>query len=715
MRAEEGGLGSVKVAAVVFVGYAAGATLSWFAFGATVGPAFFPPAGLTVAALLLTSPRGWPVILAAIALAELLVDLRFGDSVSESAGFAVANSVEPLVGASLTRFWCGGSPDLRQRRQWMLFIAGTCLVGPAVGGLLGGANIAVRYGVSFPTAVWHWIVGDSIGVLIVAVPILLWPKQFQVIRSRPVETAIVLAIAATVSVVAFKVEIPPSVLILPVLAWAALRLDMLGAALTGTVVAFAANSMTIFGWGLFPVFDAPETTKLAVAQLFIAVVVVTALLIAQEAAARTKAVLEREIERRERLRLETLARLAQQLAAALTPQDVGQAIEDQVLNDAGAAALALGLVSQDRRALQWVRLTSHSDAVLERFGAGVTLSDPGVSTDAARTGRPVLIGSSADYARCYPDKARWQQSSDTQSVVGWPLAAGGTPFGVLVLAWSQPQPLDPAQLAYVSAVATMAGQALVRARIYEDEHARAAVLQSAVLPTSPADIPGIDVCVSYEPAEVGGGVGGDWYDVMALPENRTYFAVGDVVGHGLPAVEDMAQLRAAGRTLANEGLSPDLLLSALNRLTRSASQGKFATMAVAVFDPAAGSLSYCLAGHPPPLLRRSSGDVVRLFDGRGPVLGPVDNAGYTVGEVTLTPGDLLVMYTDGLVEHRESGIQEGIEAGIFRAEQVIAEWGPGADLASACRDLLDRLAPRPRADDVCVIAARFGPDSSRRD
>src|SRR5690606_24269036 len=129
------------------------------------------------------------------------------------------------------------------------------------------------------------------------------------------------------------------------------------------------------------------------------------------------------------------------------------------------------------------------------------------------------------------------------------------------------------------------GQALVRARVYADEHARAAVLQAAVLPTSPAEIPGLEVAVSYEPADDVQGLGGDWYDVLEIRSGRTYFAVGDVVGHGLPAVEDMAQLRSAGRALALQGLSPARVLAELNAFTRHASNGKFATMNVAVFDP----------------------------------------------------------------------------------------------------------------------------------
>ena len=159
-----------------------------------------------------------------------------------------------------------------------------------------------------------------------------------------------------------------------------------------------------------------------------------------------------------------------------------------------------------------------------------------------------------------------------------------------------------------SAVATMVTQALVRARVYADEHARAAVLQAAVLPSNPEPIPGIDFGVNYEPADVAQGLGGDWYDVLELRRKLVYLAVGDVVGHGLPAVEDMAQLRSAGRALALQGLPPAQLLAELNTFTRRASHGQFATMSIAVYNPVSGSLDYASAGHPPALLRRSGPD-----------------------------------------------------------------------------------------------------------
>lgn len=256
---------------------------------------------------------------------------------------------------------------------------------------------------------------------------------------------------------------------------------------------------------------------------------------------------------------------------------------------------------------------------------------------------------------------------------------------------------------------TLVSQALVRARIYEDEHARAAVLQSALVPDSAGSTGGLDVCVVYEPADVAEGLGGDWYDVLSLPKDRLYLAVGDVVGHGLPAVEDMAQLRTAGRALAHHGLPPAQLLADLNAFTRHVSHGKFATMVVAILDVTSGELSYGSAGHPPPLLRRAAtGEVFRLSDTAGAVLGPMAETSYVEGSLQVCPNDILVMYTDGLVERRGMDI----EAGISTAERMIAEWQADSALAGNCEVLRERLAPEPRADDLCMIAIRFPGESA---
>ncbi|MBU3706533.1 MAG: GAF domain-containing protein [Mycobacterium sp.] len=698
--------GAVWLFVVVLLAYAAGAVLSWSVFGHAAGPAFFyPPAGVAVAALILSRRSRWPAVVAAIVVGEAAVDIVFGTGYWAAGGYALANAVESLIGAAVVLAWCGGWPDLRERRDLTAFLIGACVLAPVAGGLLGGAVTSIVFGSHWVGDVAQWWAGDALGVLVIGAPILLWSRQKDVIAARPLETAAVLLLTTGVGIAAFWTDAPPSTLILPLLAWAALRLNMIGAALAGAVTAFIATTMASLGRGAFADITVSPANQLVLTQLYVGIVVTVALLIAQEAAARMQAVREREIERRERMRLEGLSELARQLSAALGPHDIGRALQDHVINDAGAKSLNLGLLTQDGLRLKWVAMAGYPPEVMAEFGAGVDLGDRLVATDVVKTGRPVLVTDQSDYQSRYGAGVRWLAMNGTQSMAGWPLSAGGRPFGCLVMMWPDVQPFDPSQMAYISAVATMVSQALVRARVYADEHARAAVLQAAILPTTAGDIPGVDVSVNYEPADLTQGLGGDWFDVMRLPKDRVYFAVGDVMGQGLAAVEDMAQLRSAGRALAHQGLPPDQILAELNGFTRDASHNRFATMAVAIFEPESGMLSYCVAGHPPPLLRRAAtGEVVTLCDTQGPVLGPLAQTSFIGGRVRAIRGDILVLYTDGLVERRGTDIADGIA----RARTIMSGWGTDGSLQDDCAAMRDTLAPRPRNDDVCLIAVRFG-------
>ena len=120
----------------VALAYLTGAVLSWQSFGAGVGPAFFPPAGVTLAAMLLTPRSRWAVIISAIVVVEMAVDLHYGAGVRAASGFALAHSLEPVIGASLVLAWCNGVPDLRARgdSRGRRDIDRTSSIGERVGG-----------------------------------------------------------------------------------------------------------------------------------------------------------------------------------------------------------------------------------------------------------------------------------------------------------------------------------------------------------------------------------------------------------------------------------------------------------------------------------------------------------------------------------------------------------------------------------------------------
>jgi serine phosphatase RsbU (regulator of sigma subunit)/integral membrane sensor domain MASE1 len=422
----------------------------------------------------------------------------------------------------------------------------------------------------------------------------------------------------------------------------------------------------------------------------------------------------RQAERREHARVETLADLTRLLAEALTPEAIGEVAADCLCAAAGGAdALCLGVISQDGRRLVWVTTADDAEEVREQF-SDLPMHIPTAATDAARTGRPVIIRTPAECEQRYPGLATPAILAPGSSWLAWPLWAGAAPVGAIGLMWRHPQQFEPGQLAFVAAAADLVAQALVRARVYADEHALAAVLQRAITPTTAAVIPGLDIAASYRQAGTTRQIGGDWYDALALPGKRAYLAVGDVVGHGLAAAEDMTQLRNAGRTLAIVGHQPASILDELARVTDVATSGKFATVAAAIIEPDVSLLTYATAGHPPILIRRAKTGTVEIPPStEGPALcfpSDHDVAQYTQGHTSFDVGDIMLMYTDGLIERRG----EDLEDGIARVAELLQAWQPSAPLGCLCDELIASLATEPQLDDMCVLAvSRPGPDLSQ--
>jgi len=240
------------------------------------------------------------------------------------------------------------------------------------------------------------------------------------------------------------------------------------------------------------------------------------------------------------------------------------------------------------------------------------------------------------------------------------------------------------------------------------EHALAAQLQRVILPIpdGPMELPGLKVAVRYLPAGEEGNVGGDWYHATTLRDGSVLLAVGDVAGHGTQAATMMAQLRHSLRALAVTTTDPSVLLGHLNRLTCDLDAEYpehpeiSATAIVAVFDPARRRLTWAQAGHPPPLLSRG-GRTVPLHRPSGPMLGVVEDAVYECAVLDLAVGDLLLCYTDGLVEHRRRSLDDGLEAVIRTVDEAVR-----ASPRQPLGELLSRLRQANPDDDTCILAAR---------
>jgi serine/threonine-protein kinase RsbW len=246
-------------------------------------------------------------------------------------------------------------------------------------------------------------------------------------------------------------------------------------------------------------------------------------------------------------------------------------------------------------------------------------------------------------------------------------------------------------------VAAVAG----KARRLEQEHLAAHTLQASLLPATLPAITGLTIAVRYLPASSGAEVGGDWYDVVSLPHGHAGLAVGDVAGHDIGAAAAMGALRSAARALIGHSRGPAELLSLLQHSWDHLGIAHMATCMVAWLDPTTGHLRLASAGHPPPLTVGPDGAGYLQVDPSPPLGSPP--AAVSEHSFQLTPGTVLLFYTDGLIERRSAPLGPGMD----RLLEVAA--GAPRDPESLCDRLLDELG-RDRNDDVALLAVRFDGD-----
>jgi len=225
-------------------------------------------------------------------------------------------------------------------------------------------------------------------------------------------------------------------------------------------------------------------------------------------------------------------------------------------------------------------------------------------------------------------------------------------------------------------------------------------IQLAMLPTGTYEAGDVAVSGSTRPANT---VGGDFYDVLPLPDGRIIVTLGDVAGKGSPAALLMALLLAVLRTLVDERLEPAPLVSRLNtQICRHSPASRFITLFYGVYEPSTGILSYVNAGQNPPLLRRHSGSYERLMC-TGVALGMFDHSEFDRATTRLDPGDLLVLYSDGITEAEDPAGQPLEEAGLQRAIDMHCRSSP-AELGARVIGAVEAHAREPRfADDLTIL------------
>lgn len=524
------------IAAGVFVGYLVGSEAAFrFAAATDLQAVFFIPAGITLAALVRLPRSSWWIVLAAAAVAEFAQDVRAGLSVGQSTGFVLANTVEPVVGASIIAVGVRRRLDLARLLDVRWFFAGGVLAGPAAGAAIGALADRAIGGDSLMLTFWQWWLGDGLGVLLIGGLLLALGSSpdRRPVWSRSGAVLVVGAVGLTVTVLAGS-DLPLMFIVLTGLVVAGARFGVRAVTAISVVVAITAAFVFLADGDIM--VGVSDATGLVVIKLNFVVFTLGGMVVAAEAYERDLLTLEH-------------ARL--QVAAA----------EEHRLVD------------------------------------------------------------------------RFQRLSLPPEVVS------GRHF-------------------------------VARGR--------------------------------YLAASSGLGIGGDWYDVVELPDGRVYVGIGDVVGHGAEAAATMSQLKVAMSLLAHDARSPAELLARADSAASSIPGAFCSTAWVGYFHPTDGTLTFASAGHPPAFLAR--GHTLERLD--RPVAAPigVQHGGpKPESSVSINDPARLFLYTDGLIERRGGSVDDALD-------HVARLIGPSGGSENVL-DALEQFAGD--ADDTVLLEVALRPATGR--
>ena len=355
---------------------------------------------------------------------------------------------------------------------------------------------------------------------------------------------------------------------------------------------------------------------------------------------------------RELARQKSLVEASQVLHSTLDQDELLGIILRLASEAVGSERGTVYLMSADGTEI-WSRVVSASQPLVIRLPLG-----RGIAGTVAKTGETVRIDDAYQDPRFDPSTDK-RSGFRTRSILCSPIRSRkGAIVGVFQLLNKRTGPFETSDVEYLDALAVHAALAIENAVLHRQalekerqdrEIAAAQSIQRALLPA--------DATLEVAPFLLAGvnelceDASGDYYDFFALDDGRVLVAIGDVSGHGLGSALVMAEARALLRAFSKTVTDLASAVTMLNDfLCKDMTQGKFMTMFVGLLDGASGRFEWCSAGHNPPVVRRSSGEVLGL-DPTGPVLGVLAGLPFGRGDdVTLSAGDSVLLYTDGATE-----------------------------------------------------------------
>lgn len=345
--------------------------------------------------------------------------------------------------------------------------------------------------------------------------------------------------------------------------------------------------------------------------------------------------------------------------------------------------------------------------------AGTEQSNPMAA--ALLTGEPVHLDA-IDPALVEPalgsDEVReaWRRL-DAASFTIVPLRARNETFGALgMVNTSKRRPNSEMEIATAVEVARRASLAIDNTRLYGRQLKVAETLQRSLL-TPPPQPDHLQIAVRYQPAASNMHVGGDWYDAFQQPDGATLLVIGDVVGHNVDAAAAMGQLRSVVRGIAYDRQEePASVLTRVDGVVSGLRIGTLATALIARLEQTPEqerrglrTLRWSSAGHLPPLVMRAAGGTEMLDTRPETLLGTGVARPRSNHLATLHPGDTVVFYTDGLVEHGRTEIDDGLER-LARAVEDHRD----RDVGDLCDGLLEQIVRHRSDDDVAIVVVRCG-------
>lgn len=413
-----------------------------------------------------------------------------------------------------------------------------------------------------------------------------------------------------------------------------------------------------------------------------------------------------QLEKRREVQTSIVERTTHALSRAVTVDDVTAALTGPGgLARLGADGLALGLV--ENGSLNVIALSGDRLEVLDglrtrRLDRGLPLAE------AVLSGRPRFVSSFTTLGRDFPELAPYLERLPFRAACYLPLVAQARSLGGMALFYRGRTAFTADERNLALGLAAIVAQSLQRAILFDEERELATGLQETMLPRRIPEITGGEIAVRYHAAWSGRQVGGDWYDVIALPRGRVGIVVGDVQGHDTHAAAIMGQLRIALRAYAGEGHAPSTVLARASRFLAELDTNRFATCTYAQVDLASGTVRAVRAGHLGPLIRHTDGRVGQPKLRGGMPLGLATVFGeeeFPETRLDLVPGETLVLCTDGLVEQPGTDI----EAGLAALSEAVSSGPPQAE--AMADHLSERLWERwGSGDDVALLVLRRSPD-----